>query len=223
MIAWILILQIHVEGKHADVFGEEEAAWAASRDADAAGEKFREVFGASPLRAAIVLTKDGKPAKDAKADVKYAKNGAKWVWRWEAKRGREPDATMAHELGHLWLIFWADGERPKAAPYGSSLPDWLDEGVASLLEGADYGKGKASPLADLFTWEHPDSRGTGEKAKDRGLFYAQSASVVRYLDKRGALGHVAKTLRSGKKFEDALGCHGLPKTLEEFEAAWAKQ
>jgi hypothetical protein len=234
----LLLAQAHVAGRHADVFGEEEAARKAAGEAGAAGDRFRELLEVAPVRGAIVLTKDGKPAKDRQADVAYTRNGARWIWRWEPRRGAEPDETMTHELGHLWLTFWADGlEPPKVKRYGSSLPDWFDEGFASLLEGpkahAAYAAamkkrlvaGTAMPLGDLLECLHPDSREKSErkKATDRWLFYAQSYSVVAFIAEHlGAVAFrsVATKLKAGRELAAALGSDGLPGTLAEFESAW---
>jgi len=231
-----LLLQ-QAAGEFMDVFGEMEAAGKAVKEADAAAARFKEIFGVAPLRGAIVLTTDGKPAKDRTKDLAYAKNGAKWIWRWEAKKGAEPDETMAHELGHLFLIFWIHGTTPPAPQYGSLLPDWLDEGVASLLECAAGHKGYAAemrkriaaethlPLKDLFGCLHPDSRekSSKPKAKERWLFYAESWSVTAFLLERygaKAMRHLVATLKEGKSMDTAMGAQGLPKSVADLETAW---
>ena len=61
------------------------------------------------------------------------------------------------------------------------------------------------------------------KARDRLLFYSQSWSVAAFIaDRYGpkAFRHVAETLKAGRSFESALGAHGLPRGLPEFEEAW---
>jgi hypothetical protein len=231
------LLQVRVGGDHLDVFGEKEAAGKASAEAEAAAARFVEIFGAAPPRGAIVLTKDGKPAKDKQKDLAYAKHGARWIWRWEAKKGLEPDETMTHELGHLFLIFWLHGETPPGPQYGSRLPDWLDEGVANVLEGpnahaaydGEMRKRVAArthmPLTDLFACLHPQSRETSDrkKAEDRWLFYAQSWSVTAFLIDRGGIAAfraIVSALKDGKKLETVLGTKGLPNTVADLEAAW---
>ncbi len=229
--------QVHVAGRHVDVFGAAEAAEKAKGEADAAGDRFQALFGAAPWRGAVVLTQDGRPAKDAKGDLKYLAGGARWIFRWEPGKGNEPDETMTHELGHLWLIFWMDGTGLKEPQYGSSLPDWLDEGVANLLEGprahAAYrgemrrrvAAGTHQPLAELFACVHPISRQKTDKPKaaDRWLFYAQTHSITAYLAEGlgpEAFRHVVTTLKQGKGLEAALGAKGLPKSVAELESAW---
>lgn len=229
--------QAHVAGRFIDVFGESEAAEKAAKEADAAARRFQELFATTPLRGAIVLTRDGHPVKDAKKDMAYTKNGAKWVWRWEQGKGQEPDETMTHELGHLWLIFWKDGTGLTVPQYGSSLPDWLDEGIANLLEGPRAHEayrsgtrqrveaGTHMPLTELFTCLHPGSREKSDrpKAKDRWLFYAQTYSITAFLAEScgaDAFRHVVYTLKDGRKIEDALGHKGLPATLADLEKAW---
>lgn len=45
-----------------------------------------------------------------------------------------PEFVM-HELGHLLLFAYIDGAHPDSLDgYGSSLPDWVDEGVAMWME-----------------------------------------------------------------------------------------
>jgi hypothetical protein len=233
-----LLAQTHFAAKHADVFGEEEAAAKAGREIDAAGERFRDLIGSAPLRGAIVLTVKGKPEKDNAKDLTYARFGAKWIWRWEPKCGAEPDETMTHELGHLWLAFWADGTQPpRVKQYGSTLPDWVDEGFANLLEGPkahkayrDEVRRRAAaqtllPLASLLGCVHPDSREKTEKPReqDRWLFYAQSYGFTAFLvDRAGAAGFrkLAALLKAGKPFAECLEATGLPATLEALEAVW---
>jgi len=240
-VAWLVaacaLLQSSATGKHADIFGEEEAVKRAVKDADAAGERFREIFGVAPVKVAVILQKDGKPLPDTKADQACYKNGAKFIFRWEKKPGYD---EMTHELGHLWLLVWIDG-LPKAPPreprYGSTLPDWADEGVATLFDDEamraryrvdmrKYLSGKVPSLDELFDSVHPESRQPGaeeRRAKDRWLFYCQTNSVMEYvLEKHGAesLRHVIATLKKGKGMAPALGAKGLPKTVEELEKAW---
>ena len=226
-------------GRHMDLFGEPGVCAQARADADAAGDRFRELFGTAPLRGALLLT-NGRP--DLK-DVKYrnpalTRHGARWIWRWERTTAAERDEPMTHELGHLWLIFWADGPDARTARrYGSSLPDWFDEGVACLLEGPKMHRAYAATmmrrvggnsemsLADLFACVHPDSKEETTKAKaaDRWLFYSQSWSVSAFLaDRLGAdaFRRVAGALKAGKTFETALGGKGLPRDLADFENAW---
>jgi hypothetical protein len=226
-------------GRHMDLFGDPEAGARAAADADAAGDRFRALFGAAPVRGAIVLTNGRPDLKDRNSRSRaFMRFGARWIWQWERTTAEERDETMTHELGHLWLIFWADGldARP-ARRYGSSLPDWFDEGVACLLEGPKMHRayaatlkrrvdgGSAMSLEDLFACVHPDSKEetTKEKAADRWLFYSQCWSVAAFLaDGLGAdaFRRVAVALKTGRPFEKALGDKGLPKDLAGFEDAW---
>jgi hypothetical protein len=226
-------------GRHVDCFGDETVCARAAADADAAGDRFRDLFGTAPARGAVVLTNGRPDLKDKKSRTRaLLRFGARWSWQWERTTGPDPDETMTHELGHLWLIFWADGfGAPAARRYGSSLPDWFDEGVACLLEGPKMQRlyaatlkrrmdgEDAMSLARLFACVHPDSKEETkkEKAADRWLFYSQSWGVAAFLaDGLGpeAFRRVAGELKAGRAFEKALGGKGLPKDLAAFEDAW---
>jgi len=229
----------HTAGRHMDLFGDPEVCARAAADADAAGDRFRGLFGTAPVRGALVLT-NGRPGlKEAgRSDRAFTRHGARWIWRWERTTAQERDEHMTHELGHLWLIFWADGlDAPPARRYGSSLPDWFDEGFACLLEGPKMqrayaatvrrraAEGSVMALADLFACVHPDSKEETkkEKAADRWLFYSQSWSVAAFLAESlgaDAFRRIAATLKAGRPFETALGGKGLPKDLAGFEDAW---
>jgi hypothetical protein len=196
-------LLLQVAGEHVDVFGGKEEAAKLAKEADAAGARFRGILGTAPLRGAILV------GKEMKSGPEHAKNGAKWIWTWDPSGLYE--GAFAHELGHFWLIYWADGTQAKLTGYGSSLPDWIDEGFASLFDPPELRRSYAAEmkrriaagthlkLEDLFGLLHPDSRGKGDRCRDRFLFYAQSWSVAAWLEEKGTLGRVLKDLKAGKK------------------------
>jgi hypothetical protein len=239
MLLIVVLCQAHAAGEFVDVFGGRDAAEKAAKEADAAAAQFKALFGVAPMRGAVVLTTEGKPEKDKTRDLVYAKHGARWIWRWEANKSAEPDETMAHELGHLFLIFWIHGATPPGLQYGSLLPDWLDEGVASVIESPNGHAAYAAemckriaadshlPLGEFFNCLHPDSREKCKKSRagDRWLFYAQSYSVTAFvIDRYGAeaIRAIVGALKERKPIETALGTKGLPKTLADLESAWKK-
>src|SRR5262245_24083481 len=195
LLALLLLLQEHAAAKHSDSFASDaESAKAAAKDADIANERFKEIFGVTPVRLAMVVQKDGQPAPGNTA--RFTKHGAKSVIYWERRPGYD---EMTHELGHVWLLFWVDGppkEAPKDNRYGSSLPDWLDEAGATIFDleemrqryRADMRtylkKDQAMPLAELFSCVHPQSQEKGKedkRARDRWLFYCQTHSVLSFI------------------------------------------
>lgn len=98
---------------------------------------------------------------------------------------RGPDAgIVAHELGHLWLraAFAADSPSEGEGRYGSTLPDWLDETAAVLMETDELTASRRTqfttlarehperilPLTEYFTREHPIHRQARALAESTG-------------------------------------------------------
>lgn len=234
-----LLPEGHVAGKHVDVFGEEAALAPAVARADGVADGFRNWIGAEPIRGAVVILPAGEKATDErKRDRKYLANGAKWVWCWETGK-KEPEGMFEHELAHLWLIFHVDGvDRKAPAPYGSLLPDWMDEGFAGQFDTEETRnefrkalRDRAEregliPLETFFGLVHPDVKGEKDPRKrpaSRYLFYSQSYGVVAFLGETyGVRGfrHVLETLKRGREISAVLGKEGLPASMEELEVAW---
>ncbi len=133
------------------------------------------------------------------------------------------DSLLPHELGHI--IF------REYIGVSSDLPLWVDEGVAMYQEkakrwGADEEVRKAIAenrfisLAEL-------SRARLTSATDRetvNLFYAESASVIRYLiTEHGAFKFLnfCQNLKKGLRFEDALEkAYYRFQTIDDLNKAW---
>lgn len=105
-------------------------------------------------------------------------------------------AVLPHEVTHLVLAeIFAD------LPY---VPRWADEGMAVLAEPAaeqrrraagltgPIAEGKLFPLETLMTIDYPDGRSWD-------LYYAQSASVTRFLIARGTPAQFVEFLRGAQR------------------------
>ncbi len=204
------------KGRSFDVFGpDRERARRIAREADHVSARFREWFGKEPPRGAILL------GEGDRKDRRLLAGGARWTWKWDG-----PEGAFLHELAHLLLVMTFG---KKEGRYGSVLPDWIDEGFASQFDPPSQRRAYARVAAtafrrdswmrfpDLFETVHPDSReGDTKKAGDRILWYAQTASVFRFL-----------VSESGPEFfRDAAGIgmdRGLRRAagLEEDWKSWA--
>jgi len=130
------------------------------------------------------------------------------------------ERDIPHELTHL-LVYQVMGERGY-----QYIPAWLDEGLATanelqpdpmldvLLEEAQR-QGRLIPLSELCAPFPPDP----EIAL---LSYAESASVVRYIQKRYGDSGIQALLAT---YADGAGCEGgvqraLGISLQRLELAW---
>jgi hypothetical protein len=113
--------------------------------------------------------------------------------------------AVAHELGHLIT------HQVTVSPYGSSIPPWLDEGLAMHAEGpqGDSDKGalrKAitdNTLATLKTLSSPFSA----DPKEAFYAYAESRSVIEYLVNhfgKNKINDLLVSLNDGSSMDDAL-------------------
>ena len=145
-----------------------------------AASQFRKYFGVTAPKIAVVLSNDQRGALPVVGDV-VAKGLPVLNWltdsAWAAQHGgvatHSESHILPHEACHLFLVTYVNGkitnERAGAkAPshYGHpQIPDWFDEGVASLCERPDMQAGRRAklketlasrmPLDELFTMAHP--------------------------------------------------------------------
>ena len=113
--------------------------------------------------------------------------------------------AVAHELGHLIT------HQVTVSPYGSTLPPWLDEGLAMHAEGeqTDSDRGalvKAIADGRLATLQSLSSPFPAD-AQEAFYAYAQSQSVVEYIINtfgKDKLNHLLVLLNDGNTMDDAL-------------------
>ncbi len=139
-----------------------------------------------------------------------------WV---EGPLDRIVRSILPHEMTHV--IF--------AHHFGRQPPRWADEGGAILAE-TRYVRN----WHDQNLWRSLETRGPGlafsrffdstDYPADVKLFYAQSASLTRFLVEQGGrpkfLTFVAQGMRDG--WESALQTHYRFRSSDELEAAWVR-
>ena len=138
--------------------------------------------------------------------------------------------TLVHELAHALI-----------APDFPDVPDWFNEGLASLYEQSQFGPGNAT-IKGLPNWRLPalqkairedalrplaemmadDDFRNGERV---GLNYAHARYLMLYLQEKGLLQRYYAAFRDGHK-ADPTGVETLKRvigpgqSLEQFEKAW---
>lgn len=154
--------------------------------------------------------------------------------------------VLPHEITHALLAVRFDGAwtEPPSAGYGTSFPDWFDEGVAIRAESienrrARLAQARALPAArrdlrSIVASRHPAQADTRLLAirdgaappPDRALwdFYSQAIAVLEFVFQKGgqaAIRELAARYIADPNDPDALaGLPGLPSTLEGVVAAW---
>ena len=145
-----------------------------------AATQFRKYFGVTAPKIAVVLSNDQRGALPVVGDV-AAKGLPVLNWltdaAWASQHGgvvtHSESHILPHEACHLFLVTYVNEKITKEqagakAPshYGHpQIPDWFDEGVASLCERPDMQARRRSklkenlanrmPLDELFTMAHP--------------------------------------------------------------------
>jgi hypothetical protein len=137
--------------------------------------------------------------------------------------------TLVHELTHALI-----------APDFPNVPDWFNEGLASLYEQCSLGPdtiaghenwrlpalqkaiaaGKLRPLSELIA---DDDFRNNERV---GLNYAEARYLMFYLQEKGQLRHYYAEFRTHAK-DDPTGLASLkrviaPQSLDDFEKDWRK-
>ncbi|QOV90516.1 DUF1570 domain-containing protein [Humisphaera borealis] len=139
--------------------------------------------------------------------------------------------TLVHELTHALI-----------APDFPDVPDWFNEGIASLYEQSQFGP-EGRTITGLPNWRLPGLqkaiaadtlRTLAEltadddfRSDDRvGINYAQARYLMLYLQDKGLLQKYYVAFRDNRK-TDPTGLETLkkivaPQTLEAFEKDWRK-
>ncbi len=136
--------------------------------------------------------------------------------------------TLVHELTHALI-----------APDLPNVPDWFNEGLASLYEQSQFTNDGG--IRGLKNWRLPDLqtairekklRALGELMADSdfyngdrvGLNYAQARYVLMYLQEKGTLQTFYKSLRENIKDdptgESTFETHIKSQSLADFERDW---
>jgi tetratricopeptide (TPR) repeat protein len=179
--------------------------------------RISEVFGAFPQKSIPVVLYTREQFRDITRSPDWAAAGYDGIirvpMRGASDKGEDLDRVLAHEFAHALI-------RSLAA---RSLPTWLNEGLASVLESEDLAwattivnsAGKMPPLRRLVA---PFARfNDGEAA----FAYAASAVAARrLLDDAGGPGvaNLLRDLGAGLDFEEAFE-RRIQKSLADFEAS----
>lgn len=161
---------------------------------DFAVSRFQHHFGVPPPKIAVVLSNDQRGATPKVGDV--AARGlpvlnwltdAAWASRHGGVATHSESHILPHEACHLFLVAYVNERISKQragaealSHYGHpQIPDWFDEGVASLCERPDMqarrrarveqSLTKRFPLDELFTMAHPLSKGIPVRGMPSGL------------------------------------------------------
>ncbi len=131
--------------------------------------------------------------------------------------------SIAHELAHLY-VYEATGEGH------DSVPLWLDEGIASMVEGAAGNPNYATRLAEAVssgeTFDLADLCYTLPAGADDALLaYAQSTAFVNFLQREygdQALPRIIAAIADGADCQ-AAPLRVLGKSLAELNEEWLEQ
>ena len=199
--------------------GAEDAAMAAQavESLNRAFWRITEVFGAYPARSIPVVLYSGEQFRDITRSPQWAAaafDGTIRVpMRGAGEKGEDLDRVLAHEFSHALIRSLAT----------RGLPTWLNEGLASVLEGgtlewASTTIATASRVPALTALSGPFSKMSGGDAQ---VAYAASALAARRLLDEAGGGAVANLLRDlgdGVAFEQAF-LHRIQRSLADFEAS----
>ena len=176
-----------------------------------------DVFNAFPQKSVPVVLYTREQFRDVTRSPQWAAAAFDGIirvpMRGAGEKGEDLDRVLAHEFTHALIRSLAT----------RSLPTWLNEGLASVLESDDLGwatkvvdkVGKMPPLRLLTP---PFAKLSGGEA-----VYAYAASAVaarRLLDEAGgpAVANLLRDLGDGVEFEEAF-LRRIQKTLSDFEAS----
>lgn len=176
-----------------------------------------DVFGAFPEKSIPVVLYTREQFRDITRSPQWAAAAFDGIirvpMRGAGEKGDDLDRVLAHEFAHALIRSLAT----------RNLPTWLNEGLASVLEGDELGwatgiVGRAGKMPSLRRLAAPFAQFSGGEA---AFAYAASAVAARrLLDEAGgpAIANLLRDLGDGVPFEDAFA-HRIQKSLADFEAS----
>lgn len=199
--------------------GPEDAAMAAQalESLNKAFWRISEVFGTFPAKSIPVVLYSGQQFSDITRSPQWAAAAFDGIirvpMRGAGERGEDLDRVLAHEFSHALIRSLAT----------RGLPTWLNEGLASVLEGDDLRWATSTvenlpKLPSLATLSGSFGKLSGADAQ---VAYAASAiAAKRLLDDAGgaAIANLLRDLGEGIELEAAF-LHRIQRSLEDFEAS----
>ena len=180
-----------------------------------------DIFGTFPTRSIPVVLYSRDQFRDITRSPQWAAAAYDGIiripMRGAGEKGEDLDRVLAHEFSHALIRSLAT----------RGLPTWLNEGLASVLEGddlawADKTLSKVSKPPSLARLSGSFGKLSGGDAQ---LAYAMSARAAkRLLDEAGgaAIANLLRDLGEGVEFEAAFS-HRIQRSLSDFEASLAPQ
>lgn len=181
--------------------------------------RISDVFNAFPQKSVPVVLYTREQFRDITRSPQWAAAAFDGIirvpMRGAGEKGEDLDRVLAHEFAHALIRSLAT----------RSLPTWLNEGLASVLESDDLGW--ATKVVDKVGKMPPLRRLAAPFAKLSGgdAVYAYAASAIaarRLLDEAGgpAIANLLRDLGDGVDFEEAFE-RRIQKSLADFEASLA--
>ena len=199
--------------------GTEDAAMAAQalESLNRAFWRICDMLGTFPTKSIPVVLYSGQQFRDITRSPQWAAAAFDGIIRIPMRgaddKGEDLDRVLAHEFTHALIR--------SLAPRG--LPTWLNEGLATVLEGPEDVEwmektlaGGATPSLTVLT--APFNKLSG---RDAQVAYAASTRAAkRLLDEAGgvAVANLLRDLGDGVEFEAAF-LHRIQKSLADFEAS----
>jgi len=199
--------------------GPEDAAMAsqALESLNRAFWRICDVFGTFPTRSIPVVLYSGEQFSDITRSPKWAAGAFDGIirvpMRGAGEKGDDLDRVLAHEFSHAMIRSLAT----------RGVPTWLNEGLASVLEGDDL-SWTDQPMSAVS--KPPSLKGLSGSfgklsGRDAQVAYAFSARAAkRLLDEAGgaAIANLLRDLGEGVEFEDAF-LHRIQRSVADFEAS----
>ena len=199
--------------------GQEDAGMAAQAldSLNRAYWRICDILGAFPPRSVPIVLYSGEQFRDITRSPQWAAAAFDGIirvpMRGAGEKGEDLDRVLAHEFAHALIRSLAT----------RSLPTWLNEGLASVLESDSLGwaedrVAKAARVPSLTVLAGSFSKLSGADAQ---VAYAASALAARrLLDEAGgaAVANLLRDLGDGVDFEAAF-LHRIQKSFADFQAS----